>query len=408
MLAETLFPLIDFDWFHREELPARIAAGHGALASAALSAARPLAVRLTSGEGYTYVPGRGTVSIEAGTSTADTVVEMDAGTWSDYLNEMRSAFGLLYAQLVRCPRGSLDELIAWEPAIRALYTGRAVYDPAAVSLTGIDGSPLDLQRTFRVDSPAEEIAHFVRAAGFVHVRGVFDAGEIAELVSEVEHLQAMARPGDDRSWWAETDDGTEVCCRLTFINERAPSTARLHTDPRVVALVDAVRGEAPLAIQDTRGDGDTVVIKNPGAVKGLSDLPWHVDCGLGGHPVMCPGINLGIQLDAATAESGQLHFLAGSNGRTAFHLPADRLAGAAYPTVAVTTEPGDVTIHWNDTLHAAPSPSGGGAGRRALYLSFNNPRIADVIPEGSGYNDVVLRSGEGNRVLSVEDQLAPT
>ena len=43
------------------------------------------------------------------------------------------------------------------------------------------------------------------------------------------------------------------------------------------------------------------MITNPGATEGLSDLPWHVDCGLGGHPVLCPTVNLGIQLDAANA-----------------------------------------------------------------------------------------------------------
>ena len=34
---------------------------------------------------------------------------------------------------------------------------------------------------------------------------------------------------------------------------------------------------------------------------------------MGGHPIMCPAINIGIQLDAATLESGCLRFVPGSH-----------------------------------------------------------------------------------------------
>ncbi len=60
-----------------------------------------------------------------------------------------------------------------------------------------------------------------------------------------------------------------------------------------------------------------------------------------------------------------------------------------------------MTIHYTDTLHASPAPTGDGPGRRALYLSWNNPLLSEFIPPGQGFNDVVLRSGEGNRVRSV-------
>jgi ectoine hydroxylase-related dioxygenase (phytanoyl-CoA dioxygenase family) len=92
----------------------------------------------------------------------------------------------------------------------------------------------------------------------------------------------------------------------------------------------------------------------PGAATGLADLPWHRDCGMGGHSVKCPMLNVGIQLDAATAAAGRLHMIAGS------HLGTSRLPQAdetdRLPTVAINTEPGDVTIHYGHTLHAAPPP----------------------------------------------------
>jgi ectoine hydroxylase-related dioxygenase (phytanoyl-CoA dioxygenase family) len=135
-----------------------------------------------------------------------------------------------------------------------------------------------------------------------------------------------------------------------------------------------------------RSDGHSVVLKNADVVTGLSDLPWHRDCGLGGHPVTCPTLNIGIQLDAARAASGRLHFLAGSH-RGSVH--RSMLAQPDLPIMAVDTEPGDVTVHIGDVLHAAPPPEGTGPGRRALYLTFMPPRAFDVIGPGASYNDVI-------------------
>lgn len=146
-----------------------------------------------------------------------------------------------------------------------------------------------------------------------------------------------------------------------------------------------------MAGQTDRHDGNTVVIEPAGTVSGLADLPLHGDCGLGGHPVMCPGFNVGIQQDAATPETGQPEFLVGSHRATAVHLPAELLA---------TAEPGDVPVHFTHTLHRAPAPTGAG-GRRVLYTSWKNAAALDVVPAGRGYNDVVLRSDPDNRVRNL-------
>jgi hypothetical protein len=404
MTDATTFPLLDFDGFHRD-LAGRLAAGNGDLARSALLNDRTVALRVPGSAGYTYRCLPTTVEVVEGTDDATSVIEMDADTWSDYAHELRTGFGLLYGNLLRCPAGRLDDFIAWDPAIRAMYSGRPVYQPGR-QFVDLDGAPLDLATSFTLASGSAEMRHFLRTTGFLHVRRVFAAGEVEGFRREAARLAAMAQPGDDRSWWAKGKDGTDVCCRLTYVNERSDILAQVHTDERLAQLVAAMSDDGVhLVVQNERGDGHSVVIKNPGIVEGLSDLPWHVDCGLGGHPIMCPGFNVGVQLDAATAETGQLHFLAGSNGSTAVHLPADLLTEPAYPTVTVTTEPGDVTIHYTDTLHASPAPTGDGPGRRALYLSWNNPLLSEFIPPGQGFNDVVLRSGEGNRVRSVADQL---
>jgi hypothetical protein len=174
-----------------------------------------------------------------------------------------------------------------------------------------------------------------------------------------------------------------VLCRLIYLGLVEPGIAALSDDPRLHRLM-ALAGERLRPACD-RSDGHSVVIKNAGVVEGLSDLPWHRDCGLGGHPVTCPALNIGVQLDAATAETGRLHFVPGS-----WRVSCHRGDLACARTVAVDTEPGDVTVHLGDVMHAAPPPTGSGPGRRALYVSCMPERAYDVIPPGKSYNDVIL------------------
>jgi hypothetical protein len=202
---------------------------------------------------------------------------------------------------------------------------------------------------------------------------------------------AKARPDDERSWWT-TVDGEEVCNRVNYLNDQSELVAGLGSDPRMRRIGD-LSGE-PLRDAADRMDGNGVVIKVPGAETGLADLPWHRDCGMGGHPVKCPLLNVGIQLDAATAASGQLHMIAGSHLGTS-PLPTAEQA-AQLPTVAIDTQPGDVTAHYGHTLHAAPPPGDrSAAGRRALYVTFVPELVFEMIPPGKGYNDVLFTRDSG-------------
>ena len=56
----------------------------------------------------------------------------------------------------------------------------------------------------------------------------------------------------------------------------------------------------------------TVIYKNPGIREGLGDLPWHRDCGMGGHALMCPILIASVYLTPATPETGELRMLPGS------------------------------------------------------------------------------------------------
>jgi hypothetical protein len=242
------------------------------------------------------------------------------------------------------------------------------------------------------------MAAFLDRTGFLHVRGVFGPAELDGLSTEVDRLRAAATPGDKRSWWATRTDGTDVCCRVTFMADRSAAIAALADDVRLRDL--AALAEGSLLPSLDRNDGIGVVIKHGDVDAGLSDLPWHRDCGLGGHPLLCPGLNVGIQLDRADAAHGQLWYLPGSHRHAG---PVGDPWDGGWPVVAIDAEPGDVTVHYGHVLHAAPPPSQPGVGRRALYVSFSRPELFEAIPGGHAYNDVIYADGDGH-IRNVAEQ----
>ena len=371
---------LDFDAFHRDDLLRRLAASNGRAAAEDLRGVGPLAFRLRDGRAYTYAAADHTVAIVAGDAAADTVVELESGDWERFVAELHTAAGLVHGGRAHFSRGSPLHLERWEPALRAMFDGRPIYDPATLRL------PARLDGRFALDDP--DIPGFLHATGFALVKRVFSADEIASLARAADRLQAAAVPGDRRSWWARDADGHDVLCRITYAGLRAPEIAALDEDPRLHRL--AALAAVPLRPASDRCDGHTIVLKHGGVVEGLSDLPWHRDCGLGGHPIMCPNLQIGIQLEAATAESGRLLFLAGS-WRASCH----RSAVGDGAVVAVDTEPGDCTLHFGDVLHAAPPPTRPGPGRRALYVSWFPERTFAAIPPGNGYNDLLLSRDDG-------------
>ncbi|MBI2170086.1 MAG: phytanoyl-CoA dioxygenase family protein [Actinobacteria bacterium] len=378
------FPPVDFGEFHRRRAP-DLLAGNGELAGADVSACGPLALRVGD-EAFTYAPAAGSVEIRDGEEDADTVAILEPGVWTEFAHELRSCFGLMIGDVVSFDRGDFSALIRWEPALRAIWHGRPIYDEAAAAQV-VD---LDLTRAFTPDDADADMAGFLSRAGFLRVRGVFTEHEMDALAEDVERVRSEATYDDGRSWWAKNTEGSDVCCRLIYAGEKSEVAAMTAADERLTRYV-ALAG-ADVRLSTDRLDGESVVIKNPDVVEGLSDLPWHRDCGMGGHPVLCPGINVGVQVDGATADNGQLHFLAGSQGSST-HMPSTRDV-ERLPVQAVETERGDVTVHIGHVLHAAPPPAGHlgslTRGRRTMYATFVPPLAFEVVPPGHGYNDAVL------------------
>ena len=389
---------VDFQEFHAAHVPTLLAEGRGVPAARYLGPGRTLALRLPNGFSYTYRSTGDDLEVTPGDDAA-TVVELPPDAFADLVSEAWSVFGLLYGDRVATTKGSFADFAVWEAPLQALWFGRPIYGTDAIaSLVDVD---LSRSLSLAPGQDTEEAATFLATTGFLVLRQVFDGSEIAELNAIVADERAKAVPGDEKSWWATRANGAEVCCRLTYMAKRSPRIAQLADDDRLTWIA-ALTDTELLPCLD-RLDGVSVVIKNPDVVAGLSDLPWHRDCGMGGHRVLCPGLNVGVQLDHADAANGQLLYLAGSHHHAAQQLSGDGLDGL--PVIAVETEPGDVTVHFGHTLHAAPPPASSTAGRKALYFGYHTPEAFDVIGPGQSYNDVLVARDAG-RVKSVDEVVA--
>jgi len=390
------FPRYSFDAFHRDELP-RLVGARGVLVVEDLRGVAPLAFRSDDGTTFTWRATDQGVEVVEGDAGALVLVELSEATFSEFVHELLTATGAVTTGRARVVRGDLAGWQRWEPAIRALTSGRPIYGPAAWdTLRDPDGAPLDLHRTFTVDDDRDDMRYYLEAAGYLHVKSVFTPEEVARIAHEVEHSRALTTPGDPFSWWSIDAAGREVVTRINYLGRHSALLDELCFEPRLLHYAQ-LAGPTMRPCHD-RLDGPMVFIKHSNVVKGNGDLGWHVDDGIGGHPVMCPLIQAGIQLDHATPENGQLLVLAGSHRYTKHWYRWGTETGL--PVVALETEPGDLTLHYGDTMHTTPPPIADGAGRRVLYIKFSEPHTFDWVPAGCHYNDALFRPDAGGRVAS--------
>ncbi len=353
MTVAASLPL-DFHRYHREELPPLLRAGRGALAARGARALGSLAFRLPGGDAYTYVPNGADVDVVAGDAAADTVIELAPELWQNLVHELDAAAGLLYGGRAKCLRGNALRWVAWEPALRAMWSGRPVYDASQIALLDRRGAPLDPGTAFTPASNREDMAHFLRTAGYLFVRGVFGADEIAALRAEAETLAGEARKGDKLSWWGKDATGAELLTRVTRAAAK-PGLRALPHDPRLVALKDLADGALEHRAPPSAEEGVSVIWKRPNMSEGLGDLPWHRDCGMGGHAVMCPVLIASVFLTPSTPETGELRMLPGSWQCGCG--PMDARDPRAPRGISFAAAPGDVSLHYGDTMHAAPPPT---------------------------------------------------
>ena len=150
------------------------------------------------------------------------------------------------------------------------------------------------------------------------------------------------------------------------------------------ALQNIVNSDRYLWLGALTGDGHRHrrsaegLVKPLGITKGLSDLPWHKDCGQGGHSYYCNGLSAGISVTGADRHSGALGVVPGSHRANV--QTAGKDDSLDMPSIKLETNTGDLTVHCSDTLHRAHKPTE--RPRRVVYTGFRQRLMAgDVLEE---------------------------
>ncbi len=362
----------------------------------------PALALVCEGRAMTLREQDGKLLYETGETHAGAVAQLDSDALSLLVQDQKTTMGLAMTSKVKMTRGNLDAWIGYEPVFRALLDGRPVHEAGAIELRDRDGAPLDLTRTFDLESDRAEVAHFLEQAGFLHVRDVFSEAEMAAVADDIDAAIAAAKPDDGASWWAGDSRGVEQAVRVLWFHEKSEALNTLLYDRRLQWLAD-LTGDG----HDGRKMGAEGLVKPLDIRTGLSDLPWHKDCGQGGHSYYCCGLTVGISVTGADRESGALGVAPGShraNVQTAGLDPSLDIA-----PIKLETRTGDLTVHCSDTLHRAHHPTK--RPRKVVYTGFRLPPLpGDVIPKASKSEERAARAGLTNvrdRIDAADNPAAP-
>lgn len=339
---------------------------HGELASRGLrvKGLPPLGLSV-DGRSVTLSASDGGLAMRSGIDHAGVVATLDGSALSDLVQDVQSTMGLAMTGRVKITTGSVNDWIGWEPVLRALLDGRKVHETGDVTFVDLDGGELDLDRVFTLGDDPAEVAHFLTQAGFLHLRGVFDPAEMATISDDIDEWMGRARPDDGESWWATDHTGASIPVRVLFFAEKSAALRTLLHDERI-GWIESLTGDG----HRYSGGGEGLV-KPLGIVRGLSDLPWHKDCGQGKHSYICSGLTCGISVTGADRVSGSLGVIPGSH--RANTMATGRDPSLDLPSRTIETVTGDVTVHCSDTLHRAYPPIE--RPRKVVYTSLRLPLL---------------------------------
>ena len=129
----------------------------------------PLAIAV-DGNVWTLRQRHRTLEVVPGGDTTTLRVTLGSDAFGDFVDERRTAIGLIVAGRVDGDGDSNAAFFAWDAVFRSGLDGRGVYRPGDVTLRALDGSPLDLDQSFRFGERSAEAAHFLAEAGFLRLR----------------------------------------------------------------------------------------------------------------------------------------------------------------------------------------------------------------------------------------------
>jgi hypothetical protein len=399
---------VDVDTFVRDVLTERVERnGRDADRGAALLGLGPLTLQV-DGEPLTLAPTGQGIEVSRAIG-ADAVASMDRDAFGELVQDTASTFGLQMTGRAQIGEGGVDDFVAWEPVLRTLLDGRAVYEPGSITFRDRRGADLDLHRSFTLDDDPDEIGHFLAEAGYLHLAGVFTEDEMAAVAADLDAAGARAQRDDGASWWAQTEQGEWYAARILGFNQHSPALRELLHDERY-QRIGTFTDDTYRARNPDVGDSAEGLIKKVGVVEGISDVSWHKDCAMGGHSRHCCGLIVGISVTGAGPESGELGAVAGSHRANVSPLGVE---GLDLPKVPLPTSTGDLTVHCSCTLHMSRPPVS--AERRVVYTGFGlvpregdvrrRPSADDSRRDRAALNDHVLRQQRTSALSSTSFDL---
>jgi len=356
--------------FFRETLPALLDANHAVIAPGASELRLDSLCIETDGEPWTLTWTDDGVSISPGHHGQSRVL-LSAEQLTDIVNDQSTPVALMSNSLLEMPEGGLPDFLNWWLVLRSALEARAIHARGDVTFD------TNTRQSFRPEDSDEEMRAFLEQAGYLHIRGLFSQDEMAAVEADYPTAIPHFEKGDDGAWFATTNDGVEHLVRMEGFDRYSETAAE---------LIDTVRfqriGRIPgIGHQSRRASGSRVsaLTKPIGVVKGISDVPWHKDCSLGRHSYECCSLTVGISVNGADAESGQLRVVPGTHRALVWPAPCMQ-PGLDLEPVDLPTEVGDVTVHLSCTQHMSQPPVT--RGRKVLYTGFaqrpKNPEAAEI------------------------------
>jgi len=339
--------------FFTEVFPA-LNARHGDLVARGMAhlAARPLAIEVGD-RAWTFTPVDGSIVVVDGVVADAFVVTLTEEHFSDWVQQQRTFNALVVGREMRCRDGSDFDISLWDSLWLTMLEGWPIVDDD-LQFRDRTGRPLNLAQIFTpADDPAD-VAHFLREAGFVHLRGWIDPELMSTISDDIDRAVPAYVRGDGKSWWATIADGTLRCVRLQEFLEHSPTTEAILRSDSWQLLRRTIAADDDLVQAPVEGRCIEALIKPVGVVAGPSDVSFHRDCHFGRHAYDCSSATVGIAVTPTSEANGMLRVVAGSH-RVA--MPIEVAKTAPYlPVVGVPTAPGDLTVHLSCTLHESTPP----------------------------------------------------
>jgi hypothetical protein len=391
---EQLTPAV----FFGDRFP-RLAETNGHLLAQAVDqlGTRPLSIEVDDGA-WTIIVDDRTVRAVPDLVDGAVVVTLAPAEFSDWCQNLRSLNSFSVARTLRSRGGDERDVSIWDSLLLSLLYGWPTV--GEVDFLDRHGGPLDLDRHFTPDDEPADVAHFLREAGFLHLRGWVEPELMPVISADMDRMLPTYAEGDGKSWWAQLEDGRRVCVRLQDFVDHSSATASMLSSPRWDLLRRTVAAGEPLMQAPVEGRCIEALIKPVGVVSGPSDLSFHRDCHLGRHAYTCSGTVIGISLTASHPANGQLRVIPGSH-RVAMPVEVARTEPFLAPH-PLSTQPGDLTVHLSCTLHASTPPRV--EERRVMYTGFGLAGRGDGRSNG-GEDLAALREQVTNLLREQETDL---